>query len=330
MQKQERLERTVAGEPVDRAPVALWRHFPGDDQRYSDLARSTLDFQNAYDWDFLRVMPSRLFQVVDYGIQDIWRGDLRGWREVSKRAIRRSLDWTDLRPLSPARGALARQVECLRLLSQALASEKVPLLQTVYSPFVQAMQLAGRQKTLRDLRLRADRLRTGLNHLTESTIRFLDALRKLPGIAGIFLVTAAASHDVMPAEEYAAKILPHIKSIFAALPPHWWLNIVQVGGTAPMLRLFSQLPAQALHWEARANSGELAEVKTFFPGAVCGGLHDYDDLLQGSPALLSSVIHDALIQTESRRFILAGSGAGYVSTPLSNYRAVRSIVESQA
>ena len=58
MRKRERLERAIAGEPVDRVPVALWRHFPGDDQRAADLARSAVDFQREFDWDFVRVMPA--------------------------------------------------------------------------------------------------------------------------------------------------------------------------------------------------------------------------------------------------------------------------------
>ncbi len=37
MNKRERLEAAIAGQSVDRVPVALWRHFPGDDQ---DPARS--------------------------------------------------------------------------------------------------------------------------------------------------------------------------------------------------------------------------------------------------------------------------------------------------
>ena len=38
MTRRERLLATFAGEPVDRPAVALWRHFPGDDQRPADLA----------------------------------------------------------------------------------------------------------------------------------------------------------------------------------------------------------------------------------------------------------------------------------------------------
>ena len=328
MQKHERLERAIAGDAVDRVPVALWRHWPGDDQRFADLARSTIDFQHNYNWDFVRVMPLRQFQVVDYGVQADWRGDPRGVRDISKRRIQRSLAWTEIRPLAPNRGALAQQVECLRLVGKAMESEGAPVLQTVYSPLVQAAQMAGRQRVLRDMRVRSDRLRTGLNQLTESTLRFLDALKRLPNVAGIYLVTEFASHDVLSEAEYTAFGLPPIQSIFAALPNHWWLNIAQARGASPMLNLFSQLPLQAIHWDTRGGSIALAEAKSIFIGAACGGLSDHDDLLGGTPALLRSVIRDALKHSESRRFILSGSGDGYVTTPISNIRAVRSIIET--
>ncbi len=329
MHKRERLECAIAGESVDRAPVALWRHWPGDDQRFADLARSTIDFQKDFDWDFVRVMPARHYQVLDYGVQDEWRGHARGYREISKRAIQRSLGWTEIRPLTPTRGALAQQLECLRILSQAFDAEKVPVLPTVYSPFDQAIQMAGRDKVLRDMRLRADRLRTGLNHLTESTLRFLEALHKLPAIAGIFLVTEAATYELMSEQEFAAAALPDIARIVASLPDHWWLNIVHVSGRSPMLRLFARLPVQALNWDTRAGDADLASAKAFFSGALCGGLSDHDDLLQGTPALLRSVVRDALRQTESRRFIVSGSGPGYITAPRSNLRAARASVDAQ-
>ncbi len=330
MQKRERLERAIAGEPVDRVPVALWRHWPGDDQRYADLARSTIDFQNDYNWDFVRVMPSRNFQVVDYGVQDIWEGDALGIRQITKRVISRSLAWTEIRPLSPTRGQLSQQMQCLRLIGQALKAEPVPVLQSIYSPLIQAAQLSGRQKVLRDMRVRPDRLRSGLNQLTESTSRFLDALKRIPSIDGVFLVTEFASHDIVSEAEYVAYVLPHMQNILADLPDHWWLNIVQVGGPSPMLSLFSDLPIQALNWDTRIETDGLTKAKSQFNFASCGGLNDADDLLSGTPALLSSVIWDALNKSETRRFILSGSGAGFVNLPISNIRAVRSIVEGMA
>lgn len=330
MQKRERLERAIAGEAVDRVPVALWRHWPGDDQRYADLARSTIDFQHDYNWDFVRVMPARSFQVIDYGVQDEWRGAPSGIRAIKKRIIKRSLDWTELRPLTPARGALSQQLECLRLICGALQSDNVPVLQTVYSPLAQAAQLAGSQTVLRDMRLRPDRLRSGLNHLTESTLRFLEPIRKLPGLAGIFIVTKFASHDIMSEAEYAAFGLPQLESIRSALPEHWWLNIAQVAGSSPMLKLIGDLQFQACNWDVGAGSIKLPEAMSLYGGATCGGLHDQNDLLHGTPALLQASMREALAQCDQRRLILSGSGEGQVTTPIANIRAIRSIVERSA
>ena len=327
MHKRQRIERALLGEPTDRLPAALWRHFPGDDQRFTDLARSIVDYQQAYDWDFARVLPARTFQVSDYGLQDSWRGDARGWRAISKRVVQRSLDWTELRPLSPTRGALARQVECMRLVCAALADE-TPILQTIYSPLLQAAQLAGRQSTLRDMRLRQYRLRSALTQLTESTLRFIEALSKQDGIAGVFLVTGFASHDILSEAEYSAVALPQLQMILESLPASWWLNIVQVAGAAPMLRLLSALPMQALNWDVGASGTSLAQARQLHSGAVCGGLSDRDDLLLGSPSLLREAIQAAQRQSEWRRLILSGGGEGYITTPVSNLRAVRSLIES--
>ena len=327
MEKRWRLERALLGETVDRPPGALWRHFPGDDQRYTDLARSIIDFQRDYNWDFVRAMPSRNFQVTDYGATDRWLGDPRGCREIRKRVVKRSLDWTELRPLTPTRGALSRQVECMRLVCAAHAAEETPVLQTIYSPFLQAAQLAGTEKTLRDMRLRPDRLRSALTQLTESTLRFIEALGKLDGMSGIFLVTEFATFDIMSETEYSAVALPHIRTILEHLPAEWWLNIVQVGGAAPMLRLLGDLDFQALNWDVGASNLSIADTREHYAGTICGGISDRDNLLLGTPTLLRSAIQKAQSESGTRRLILSGGGDGYITTPLGNMRAFRTHVE---
>lgn len=330
MRKRDRLESVIAGAPVDRLPVSLWRHFPGDDQRSADLARSIINYQQEYDWDFVRVLPSSNFLVVDHGIQDAWLGDRRGKRDIQKFIIQRSLDWTAIRPLSPERGALAQQIECLSLLRSAFGGDDIPVMQTIYSPMTQAAQIAGCAQLLRDMRLRPDRLRSGLNVLTESTLRFLEAIRPNPSIAGIFMVTRMASHELMAASEYKSMAMPFNRAILDFIQPDWWLNGVQVQGSSPMFDLFASAPVQFLSWDFSDDKSALFPLKLAFPGAVCGGLSDWEHLHQGTPALLQSAIRDILLHMEGRRLIVAGSGDGYVDAPLSNLRAVRSIVESLA
>ena len=68
MNKRERLEATVAGEAVDRPAVALWRHFPGDDQRAADLAAAHVWWQQTYDFDLLKVTPASSYCTQDWGV----------------------------------------------------------------------------------------------------------------------------------------------------------------------------------------------------------------------------------------------------------------------
>ena len=57
----QRIEACLGGKAPDRAPVALWRHFPVDDQTPDGLAAATLDFQQTYDFDLVKVTPASSF-----------------------------------------------------------------------------------------------------------------------------------------------------------------------------------------------------------------------------------------------------------------------------
>lgn len=325
MHKRERLERAIAGEPTDRPPVAVWRHFPGDDQRAADLARATVEFQRAYDWDFIRLTPSNAFSVTDYGVQDVWEGSLDGKRTITKTIIERSLDWTTLRALDPVRGALGKQTDALSLVCDALA-EEAPILQTLYSPLSQARDLAGNDELVRHLRTQPDRLHTGLNMLLENTLRYIDSLRRLP-IAGICYVIDCASFTFLSEDEYRTFGLYYDRRVLESLSSKWWLNIIHLDSSLPMFRCASELPAQVINWKDRDSEPSLSDAKLIFSGALCGGISSDQHLHFGTPNMVREVARDAIQQMGSRRLILAAGGLTPVTTPLSNLRALRESVE---
>jgi uroporphyrinogen decarboxylase len=325
MHKRERLERAIAGEPTDRPPVAVWRHFPGDDQRAADLARATVEFQRAYDWDFIRLTPSNAFSVTDYGVQDAWEGSLDGKRSITKTIIERSLDWTALRALDPMRGALGKQTDALSLVCDALA-EEAPILQTLYSPLSQARDLAGNDELVRHLRTQPDRLHTGLNMLLENTLRYIDSLRRLP-IAGICYVIDCASFTFLSEDEYRTFGLYYDRRVLESLPSKWWLNIIHLESSLPMFRCAAELHAQVINWRDRDSEPSLSDAKLIFNGALCGGISSDQHLHFGTPNMVREVARDAIQQMGSRRLILAAGGLTPVTTPLSNLRALRESVE---
>ncbi len=81
MNHRARIEACLSGAPMDRPPVALWRHFPVDDQSPATLAAATANFQRTYDFDLVKVTPSSSFCLRDWGIKDEWRGAPEGTRE---------------------------------------------------------------------------------------------------------------------------------------------------------------------------------------------------------------------------------------------------------
>lgn len=327
MNKRERLEKTFAGEATDRVPVALWRHWPGDDQRAADLARSTVEFQNAYDWDFVKITASSNYSVTDYGVQDEWEGNLEGTRRTTRHVIERSLDWTDLRPLDPTRGALGRHLECLRLIPGGLRDADTPVLMTIFSPLAQAKHLSGEQLLLRHLRTNPDRLHTGLNVLTESTLRFIEELRRTP-VAGIFYAIQHASHDVMSADEYQAFGLPYDRKILDSLPGTWWFNMLHLHGQAPMFQFAPQFNVQAVNWHDRDTEPDLPKGRSQITGAACGGLSQWSHLHYGTPSSIKDAVREAITVTNGRRLIVSTGCVSMITSPLSNLRAVREAVEN--
>src|SRR5512137_2778131 len=117
----ERMQACITGDTaLDRPPVALWRHFPVDDQNPDTLAAATLDFQHHYDFDLVKVSPASSFSIKDWVAEDFWEGHTEGTRHYQRRVIQKPQDWERLAVLSPSSQHLARMLACLRTIRSAL------------------------------------------------------------------------------------------------------------------------------------------------------------------------------------------------------------------
>jgi len=324
MSKQERLEAAIAGEPVDRPPVALWRHWPGDDRTPEGLAEATLRFQRDFDFDFVKVTPPSSYCLQDWGVRDEWRGNAEGTREYVARPVQHPEDWGRLPTLEPQEGALGAQLACLRLLSSALGGD-VPLVQTVFSPLAQAKNLAGQERLLDHLRRYPDALRAGLEVITETTVRFLESARGC-GIAGIFYAVQHADYSLLSEAEYHTFGRPYDLRVLQAAQG-LWLNVLHLHGSTVMFDLVTDYPVQVLNWHDRETGISLAEGQRRFGGAVCGGLSRWDGVVCGTPTRVRAEAFEALAQTGGRRFILGTGCVVPVVAPWENLRAARQAVE---
>lgn len=324
MSKEERLKAAIGGEAVDCPPVALWRHFPGDDQRPEDLAAATVAFQRRYDFDFVKVTPASSFCVRDWGAQDQWLGNVEGTRDYVHHPVQSPQDWYELGALDPFQGSLGAQLRCLRLIAAEL-EEGTPFIQTVFNPLSQAKNLAGRERLLVHLRRYPEAVRAGLETITETTIGFVNAARET-GVAGLFYAVQHAQYGLLSEEEYATFGRPFDLRVLEAAQG-LWLNVLHLHGVDVMFDLLADYPVQVMNWHDRETWPTLAEGQRRFAGAVCGGLQRWEVIVRGDPAQVRAQAADALSQTGGRRFILGTGCVTPIVAPTSNVRAAREAVE---
>src|SRR5579885_3751144 len=200
MDHRDRLERALRGDRPDHVPVALWRHFPGDDQRPETLARAHVAFYRAFDLDLLKVTPASGYYGDDWGLRAGYRPNREGVRHYTDRPIKKASDWERLKRLDPSHGTYGREVQAIRLIAEEVGAD-VHVIETVFSPLTIARTLSGEQAVVRYLRETPDALHRGLEIITEVTADFVRAVLAA-GADGVFFATQMATTDALTVEEY--------------------------------------------------------------------------------------------------------------------------------
>ena len=314
----QRLETCLGGGVPDQTSIALWRHFPVDDQTPSGLARAILDFQKLYDFDLVKVTPASSYCLKDWGIEDEWRGNPEGTRQYVNRVIHSPVDWNNLKVLDPYQGALGDQLTCLKMICSELGPD-VPVLQTIFSPLAQAKNLAGGTELLVHLRENPELVSAGLKVIAETTRRFIEAACTT-SIAGIFYAVQHANYHLLSIEEYLHFGKTFDLEILEATQGNW-LNMLHLHGENVMYKLFTDYPVQVINWHDRETFPSLSEGKELFSGAVCGGLQRQHTMELGSPEHVYSEAMDAILATSNQRFILGTGCVLQTTTPSVNIRA---------
>jgi uroporphyrinogen decarboxylase len=319
----ERIQACLAGEKTDRTPIALWRHFPVDDQSPELLAAATLHFQNTYDFDIVKVTPASSFAVKGWGVEDQWMGDSEGSRRYTRRVINEPGDWEKLSVLDPASPHLAGQLACLRLIRQNLSPE-TPLIQTIFNPLSQAKNLAGNDLLLTHLQEHPEAVMKGLETIAKTSAKFIEAVCDV-GVDGIFYAVQHAQANMLSVDEYKALGLPYDQQVLEATKD-LWCNMIHLHGRDIYFSLLRFYHFQIVNWHDRESFPSLAKAQSLFKGALCGGLRQ-DTLVLEDQARVKEEAADAIQQTKNKRFILGTGCVVPITASHGNLTAARRSVE---
>lgn len=319
----ERLQACLNGEQLDRPPVALWRHFPVDDQSPDTLAAATLNFQKTFDFDLVKVTPASSFCVRDWGVEDTWEGSTEGTRRYTRRAIQKPQDWESLPPLDPSAPHLAGQLACLRQIRAGLGPD-VPMLQTVFSPLAQAKYLVGGETLIAHIRKYPEAMLKGLETIALSVRRFVEATLET-GVDGIFYAVQQAQAGLLTLDEYKTFGIPFDHQVLEPASD-LWCNMLHLHGSDVYFDIVEEFTFPIVNWHDRENPPSLAEAQILYSGTVCGGLRQ-DTLVYQDQAEVRGEAGDAITQTKGQRFILSTGCVVPIIAPHGNLMTARKSIE---
>jgi len=322
MSHRARLEAAFKGQPVDRVPVSFWRHFPGRDHTAALQIAATVEFQRRFDLDLVKLMPTGMYPVLDYGVEVEPSTDDLGTTRYVAGPFKAPADLARLPEVSPERGALAEQVAVVKGVRAALDPD-TPIIQTVFSPLAMLAKLVG--GTIGAAFLEDEKaLGRTLDRLADDAIAFGQACLQR-GADGFFFATQLAN-ATFPLDLYERIGIPFDLKVLEALRRDSWGIVLHLHGENPNFALADRYPVDAVSWEDRETSPSLREALDRTTRCLVGGVGRNHPLASSEAVAVAAQVREAIAWTGGRRLIVAPGCVVPISAPEHNLLALRAAV----
>jgi uroporphyrinogen decarboxylase len=293
MTHRERVAATIAGQPVDRPPISLWRHFGGIDMSSQGLTDAMVGFQATFDFDFVKFMPTGTYTIMDWGAETVYEPNDTGIRTVKALPIKTASDWSRLEDIQTGSGVLGMVNTALADTVRAIGPG-TPVLQTIFSPLTTARKLGG-VATLAHLRQEPEALTAAMGIIERVTARLIaDAVERG---ADIFYAVQSGTAEILTADEFdvwesqvASRLLANLPSetivVMHSHGDHLWFD--EVAGW----------DVDAVNWHDRVAGPGLADARARTERAFVGGIEAWTELRSGTVDDITKRVHGALSSTD--------------------------------
>lgn len=325
MNKKQRVDAALRGEPVDRVPASMWGHDFEREWSAQGLAEAMVENFTRYDWDYMKVNPRACYHVEGWGVKVRPSGDKYKPPVFEGTPIQSASDWKRLRPLEPDRGALGEQLKALQLINHSVGYDAY-FVQTVFCPLGVAKYLVGNRNEPVLQTIREDRaaMHAALRVITETYITFALACME-QGASGVFYATNGWAAEGMLTQDQYREFGEQYDLEFLDGVRRAKFNILHNCGSHIYFDLLSSYPVHALSWAATDEGNpDLGEGKKRSGKAVMGGISQRTTLKNGSPSQVREEVAEALELTGGRHFLLAPGCSIPPETPAKNLEAIRS------
>jgi uroporphyrinogen decarboxylase len=284
MNKIERVRAALRGVAVDHPPITVWYHFGLQHAPAEKMAAAHLDFLEAYDLDWLKVMNDYSYPMPK-GLDVI----------ATVEDLRR------IEPLDPASPPMGEQLRVIEILGNALAGRCL-FVDTLFNAWNTLRRSLVKEAMPRFMREHPAELLQALAAVNETLIAFARASVER-GAAGIFLAVTA-SEEYVTREEYERFMRPFDLALLDAIRHAGEGHILHAHGTRLYLDRLLEYPVTALSWADRDSGPTLAELRGRTPLPLMGGLSQ-SHFAYVSAAHVREQVREAISSAGKDRLFLA-------------------------
>ncbi len=331
MTKWERVEAVLHKADVDRIPISLWKHHHLRDRAPGQLAEVTLALHRQFDTDLIKLTPSGLYPIQDWGAAIQFGRDDDFLPLAVQPVIHAPDEWETLPRLDVHTGALRRELEMIHHVATGLDGS-VPFLMTLFSPLTIAYKLCGDRvsgkRVVEHMRGSPRQLHAGLSVIRDVVIDYAVACLEA-GASGFFFATQMATADLITGGEYrefgVAYDLPVLESLLGK-------SRVTMLHVCKQNLLFDQVvdyPVDVIHWATHTSGTSLADARRLTDRPLAGGL-SLETLLNGTERDVIAEARAAMTEAGPTGFILAPDCVIRGPSPDANLSAARLAVEEMA
>lgn len=327
MDARARVEAALAGGHLDRPPAGAWGHSYLDEWSAERLAEVTVERALRHGWDFVKFQPRATFFAEAFGARFRPSGTASEAPILESTPVAGAASWEQLRLVDA--GVMDEQARALGLVAGRLG-DRVPVLQTVFSPISVAAYLVGRdrERLVAELRSRPELLLPALERIGDALIEFSRRSVDAAGAAGVFYaISNFATPDVMPWDLYEELLLPGDRRVLEALPEAAWFNVLHLCGPRVWMAIARQLPVQAVSYSTfDEGNPSLAEARRVTGRAVMGGVEQRRILVSGPAPEIERQVREAIASTDGRGLLVAPGCSVPPAVPEANLRTMMEAV----
>lgn len=309
--------------PSNKRLMSLWRHFYDREQTAEQLTASMIEWQEKWNWDFLKINPPACYHALDWGARYEFFDDPMKEPKLIAPVIETVADIQRLPVPDSSAGYLGEQLQVIRNLRRHFGAD-LPIVETVFSPIEIAHRLMKGRDSLTALRKQSPQAVHGLlRAITDVYSGFVRACLDA-GADGIFFATKWANRDRMSWGEYKEFGWTYEREILDVLKGRQALVLLHVCGERTYLSEMKDYPAAIFSYDFLADEApDPMELARSTGKRVLGGIDPQK--LCTDP---QGVIADCRKWAAQQWWIAGPSCVVLPETPDESIRAVRDFVSS--